>query len=78
MEMNRLMGVRIESRKTQEEIAAVLSCSREVYRRYDKRIYELPLWALKKLADYYDISTDYIVGRVEDLSPYRKRLKGTK
>ena len=57
-----LQDLRIDADKTQAEIAEVLSCKREVYRRYEKGIREIPVWALIKLAQYYQTSTDYILG----------------
>ncbi len=62
MYFRRLEDLRIDADKTQEEIAQVLNCKREVYRRYEKGIYELPVWALIKLAEFYQTSTDYILG----------------
>jgi len=58
----RLEDLRIDADKTQREIAEVLNCKREVYRRYEKGIHELPVWALIRLAQYYGVSTDYILG----------------
>ena len=62
MFFQRLEDLRNDADKTQEEIAQVLGCKREVYRRYEKGIHEIPVWALIKLADYYQTSTDYILG----------------
>lgn len=62
MFFQRLEDLRIDADKTQEEIAEVLNCQREVYRRYEKGIYEIPVWAVIKLAAYYQVSTDYILG----------------
>ncbi len=62
MHFQRLEDLRIDADKTQKEIAEVLNCKREVYRRYEKGIHELPVWALIKLAQYYGVSTDYILG----------------
>lgn len=62
MFFHRLEDLRVDADKTQEEIAAILTCKREVYRRYEKGTYELPVWALIKLAEYYQTSTDYILG----------------
>lgn len=62
MYFQRLEDLRVDADKTQEEIAQVLDCQREVYRRYEKGIYEIPVWALIKLAKYYNTSTDYILG----------------
>ena len=65
MFFQRLEDLRIDADKTQKEIAEVLNCKREVYRRYEKGIHELPVWALIRLADYYGVSTDYILGRTD-------------
>lgn len=62
MYFRRLEDLRIDHDKTQEEIAGILNCKREVYRRYEKGIYEIPVWALIKLAEYYHVSTDYLLG----------------
>ena len=58
----RLKDLREDEDKTQQQIADVLQCKREVYRRYEKGIYEIPVWALITLANYYQTSTDYILG----------------
>lgn len=62
----RLADLRSDADKTQQEIADLLNCKREVYRRYEKGIFELPVWALITLADYYNVSTDYILGRTNN------------
>ena len=62
MHFQRLEDLRRDADKTQQEIADVLNCKREVYRRYEKGIHEIPAWALVKLAEYYDTSVDYILG----------------
>ena len=46
MRFQRLEDLRIDADKTQEEIANILDCKREVYRRYEKGVYEIPVWAL--------------------------------
>ena len=69
MWFQRLEDLRIDADKTQAEIADVLSCKREVYRRYEKGIREIPVWALIKLAQYYHTSTDYILGLSNTRNP---------
>ena len=66
MIFQRLEDLRIDADKTQEEIAKVLNCQREVYRRYEKGIHEIPVWAVIKLAEYYQVSTDYILGLTDE------------
>lgn len=62
MYLRRLEDLRIDHDLTQQEIADVLFCKREVYRRYEKGIRELPLSYAIKLAQYYNVSLDYLVG----------------
>ena len=71
MFFQRLADLRIDSDKTQQEIADLLECKREVYRRYEKGIHEIPVWALIKLAKYYGTSTDYILGLTDEIKPYK-------
>lgn len=75
MFFQRLEDLRIDADKTQAEIAAYLTCKREVYRRYEKGINELPVWALIKLAKYYQTSTDYILGLTNIREPYASQGK---
>ena len=72
MVFQRLEDLRIDADKTQIEIAKYLGCNREVYRRYEKGIHEIPIWALIKLAKYYNTSTDYILGLTNIREPYHK------
>ena len=73
MYFRRLEDLRIDADKTQQEVADYLNCKREVYRRYEKGIYELPVWALIKLAEYYHTSTDYILGLTDDPDTERSK-----
>jgi len=68
MFFQRLEDLRIDADKTQQEIADLLNCKREVYRRYEKGIHEIPVWALITLANYYKVSTDYILGLTDKRS----------
>ena len=68
MYFRRLEDIRSDKDLTQKEVAAFLRMRPEVYRRYEKGIREIPVWALIKLADYYETSTDYILGRTDNPS----------
>lgn len=72
MLFQRIEDLRIDNDKTQQEIADFLGCKREVYRRYEKGTYDIPLWALIKLAGYYQTSTDYILGLTDRKGSYPK------
>lgn len=71
MYFHRLEDLRRDADKTQKEIADILNCKREVYRRYEKGIHEIPTWAVIRLAEYYKTSTDYILGLTNDRKPYK-------
>ncbi len=61
MYLKRLEDLRLDHDLTQQQVADYLGCQREVYRRYEKGTRELPLDFLIKLADYYHVSTDYLL-----------------
>lgn len=60
---HRIKDLREDRDKTQKEIAAILNMHLTVYQRYERGERELPLWAAIKLADYYNVTLDYLVGR---------------
>ena len=59
----RIRDLREDHDQTQKEIADILNMQLTVYRRYETGEREIPLWAAIKLADYYKVSLDYLVGR---------------
>ena len=59
----RVRDLREDSDRTQKQIAELLNMQLTVYQRYERGERELPLWAAIKLADYYNITLDYLVGR---------------
>lgn len=59
----RVRDFREDHDKTQKDIADLLHMQLTVYQRYERGERELPLWAAIKLADYYQISLDTLVGR---------------
>ena len=69
MHFQRLEDLRVDHDKTQIEIAEYLNMGRNVYWRYEKGIREIPTWAVIKLADFYNVSTDYLLGRTDDPAP---------
>lgn len=64
--IKRIRDLREDSDKTQKEIADVLGTSQTMYARYERGANELPIRHLMKLADYYNVSTDFILGRTDE------------
>ena len=63
MFFQRLEDMRIDHDLTQQQVADILGCQREVYRRYEKGTRTIPIDCLILLADYYGVTIDYLVGR---------------
>ena len=61
----RMRDLREDHDKTQEEIAQILGTSQTMYARYERGANELPIRHLITLADYYNVSTDYLLGRTD-------------
>lgn len=62
MYFKRLSDLRQDHDLTQQQIADILHCQREVYRRYEKGIREIPVSYAIVLAKYYGVSLDYLLG----------------
>lgn len=58
----RIQDLRTDNDLRQKDVAEFLGCHEGVYRRYEKGLREIPLWALIKLAKHYDVSVDYLLG----------------
>lgn len=46
----------------QKTIAAYLNVSQQTYSNYEKGRREIPTWVVVALAQYYKVSTDYLLG----------------
>lgn len=62
MYFQRIADLRQDHDLTQQEAADILNCKREVYRRYEKGIREIPISYAITLAKYYHVSMDYLLG----------------
>ncbi|MGN0768805.1 MAG: helix-turn-helix domain-containing protein [Christensenellales bacterium] len=59
----KLRGLRIEEGLTQQYMADYLGCKRQTYTRYENDQREIDLDSLCKIADLFDVSVDFILGR---------------
>ena len=59
----RLREIRLKRNLTQKKLSEVIGCSVGAYSKYEVGDREPPLDVLCKLADYYDVSVDYLIGR---------------
>lgn len=64
--------MRIEAGLTQKQVAQYLACSRSAYSKYELELREFPFETAILIADLYEISIDYLLGRVNERAPYPK------
>lgn len=65
MYFKRLEDLRRDEHLTQQQVADILCCQREVYRRYEKGTRELPVSFAIALARHYKVSLDYLLGQTD-------------
>ena len=66
MYLKRLRDLREDNDLKQIQVAELLGIKQTVYSRYERGFQNIPLEHLLKLADYYNVSTDYILGRTDN------------
>ena len=71
MVFQRIEDLRVDSDLRQRDVAEYLHMQLEVYRRYEKGLRDIPVWALIRLADLYHTSTDYTLGRTDRMDPIK-------
>lgn len=52
---------------TQVQMGKILSCSQRVYSNYERGELDIPTEILIKLADFYEVSVDYLLNRTEQM-----------
>ena len=73
MKFENIRSLRIDRGLTQKQVAEVLGVSQNTYSQYEIGVLNYPVEALMKLADFYDVSVDYLLGRTGEKKPYPKR-----
>lgn len=58
---------------SQADIAVLLKTTRQYYSDYECEKFELPLHHLEFLADFFNVSSDYLLGRTRNPKPYPPR-----
>jgi transcriptional regulator with XRE-family HTH domain len=70
----RLKDLRTDKELSQVEIGKILNIQQNVYSRYELGIRTIPVDLLIILADFYDTSVDFILGRTNDPAPPKKKM----
>ena len=66
MYFQRLRDLREDADLSQKQVAALLGIQQTVYSRYERGFQTIPLEHLLTLADFYHVSTDYLLGRTKN------------
>lgn len=66
---DRLKQLRKQKKLRQEDIANKLGIARTTYAMYEQNSREPDFETLQKLADLFGVSTDYLLGRINDPAP---------
>ncbi|MBQ8195962.1 MAG: helix-turn-helix transcriptional regulator [Oscillospiraceae bacterium] len=62
----RIRDVREDRDLTQKQISAFLMCDQSLYSKYERGERDIPLELILRLADYYDVSLDYLTCRTKN------------
>ena len=69
----RIRDLREDNDLKQKNVADYLVCDQSLYSKYERGERPLPLEYAEKLADFYHVSVDYLLGRTNVKTPYPKK-----
>ncbi len=71
----RLRDLRRENNLTSRDLAKLLNVSQPTITRWENGLQEPSKKNVKKLASYFNVSSDYLLGLTDEREPYKKPLK---
>jgi len=69
----RIRDMREDRDLSQKEISELLHIHQTTYSDYELGNLNVPITVLSQLADFYETSIDYLVGRTDERKPYPKK-----
>jgi transcriptional regulator with XRE-family HTH domain len=73
MKYENIRSLRIDNGYTQRQIAEQVGVSQNTYSQYEIGVLNYLIEVLEKLADFYNVSVDYLLGRTNTKTPYPKK-----
>lgn len=73
MYQNRLRDLREDKDLKQKQLADLLQVHQTTYSDYELGRLNIPVSVLHTLADFYNVSVDYLLGRTATKTPYPKK-----
>lgn len=74
----RIKDLREDRQLTQCEISELLHIRQNTYSQYESGKRQIPISFLITLAEFYETSTDYILGLTDERQPYERSVEGRK
>ena len=68
----RLIDLREEKNIKQKDLAALLNIQPSAYSKYETGRVNVPIDNLAKMADFYNVNIEYLMGRTNDRTPIVK------
>ncbi|MBE7000694.1 MAG: helix-turn-helix transcriptional regulator [Ruminococcaceae bacterium] len=62
----RIRDLREDKDMTQKQLATILNCSQRIYSNYERGDVDIPTEILIKLADFHNVSIDYLLNRTSN------------
>lgn len=75
LKYGRIRDLRTDRGLTQEAVANYLHVKQNTYSQYEVGTTRFPLDVVVKLAEYFDVSVDYLVELTDDPKPYPRKKK---
>ena len=66
----RIRDIREDKDLTQKAIAKLLNFKQQTYSRYETGEITIDIFRLETLANFYNTSTDYLLGLTNEIKPY--------
>ena len=73
MYQNRLRDLREDRDLKQKDLADLLKIHQTTYSDYELGRLNIPISVLHALADFYNVSIDYLLGRTNEKQPYPRK-----
>ena len=73
LKFENIRSLRIDGGYTQKQTAEYLHIRQNTYSQYEIGVLNYPIDVLLKLADFYGVSVDYLLGRTSVKTPYPEK-----
>ena len=68
-----IRNLRVDAGMTQQQVAEYLNVKQNTYSQYEIGVLNYPIDVLCRLADLYQVSVDYLLGRTDEKKPYPRK-----